>query len=292
MTNTNNNHTTQNNNNNQKVVVNINTSTLHEHHKRKPRRKQNPNESQEADAPVQQQVSNNHIYYPEQSLITNGEHTPIPPYMQSAITNRDMFLTSQKTAQMVIDMHNFLKNEYTNRSVPGGVPLPEASTPSSETSTPSETPSVGGASPPSPVHNNPLFEEKEQYATTPVSQEVSTPSSDYKNPLFENIKEPSPTQSPGPYLPFLPENSPLMENNTNTPHQETNSDFGIEFIESHQQSYNNASGNYKKQLKKELYEIAAKHNINILHPTGTSKYPKTIYQEIIAKLVKMKKNKA
>lgn len=286
---TNKNTNTQSNNNNQRVVVNINTSTLHEHHKRKPRQKQKPNENQESSEPVQQQISNNHIYYPEQSLITNGQHTPIPPYMQSAITNRDMFLTSQKTAQMVTDMHNLLKNEYTNRSVPGGIPLAQASTPSSETSTPSSDQlSIGEASTPSSMHNNPLFRENELYETTP-NQETPKPVSDITDKMKQSTKEASPTHSAGPYLPFLPENSPLMENNTNTPHQDTNSDFGLQYLKSHQKRYNVASGRYKKELKNELIELALKHEVDIHHPKGTSKYARTIYKEIEAKMKQNKK---
>lgn len=305
---TNKNTNTQNNNNNQKVIVNISSSSLHEHHKRKPISKPKSNESNESQndtAQPMQQITNHHIYYPEQSLITNTPHTPIPAYMQSAITNRDIALTSLINSVVKQTLHHQMREEYAAQSVPNvaketpqadeNAAAPEvapASTQPSETLTqPSETPShssSGEASPPSPLHNNPLFQEKE----------VSTPSSDYKNPLFENVKEQSPTHSsPGLYLPFLPENSPFMENNTNTPHQENNSDFEINFIKEHQDNYINASGKYKKQLKNELYEIAAKHNINILHPTGTSKYPKTIYQEIFAKmkkeiLAKMKINKA
>lgn len=263
----NSNKNTQSNNNNQKVVVNINTSTLHEHHKRKPRRKQKPNESQEANEPVQQQqVSNNHIYYPEQSLITNGQHTPIPPYMQSAITNRDMALTSLQNSAMSHNEHQSMRGGFSVLSIPGAVPssIPQASTPSS-------------------FHNNPLFRENEQYDTTP-EQETPKPLSDITGRMKQSTKEASPTHSAGPYLPFLPENSPLMENNANTPQQETDSDFGINYIKSHQKRYNVASGRYKTQLREELNELATKHKVDVYHPKGTRKYPKTIYQEILAKM--------
>lgn len=202
---TNKNTNTQNNNNNQRVIVNINTSSLHEHHKRKPISK--PKEKQGGGGgggePVQQQVSNHNIYYPEQSLITNTPHTPIPPYMQTAVTNRDMAMTSLKNSMMTQTEHQAMRDAFTTMSVPGGVPLPEASTPSS-------------------IHTNPLFEEDEEHTTSPkaesstITQHQETPKSspDYHNPLFEIDEELSPTHSENsaqPYLPFLPENSPLVE---------------------------------------------------------------------------------
>ena len=120
---TNNNENTQHNVNNSRVIVNVSTSSLHEHHKRKSHKAQEAKEAAVA-RPAPTQVGVHNVYYPQQSLITNTPHVPIPSYFQSALTNRDLALHNLNAAAMAEDEHRNMRNAYVYGDIPGGVGVP------------------------------------------------------------------------------------------------------------------------------------------------------------------------
>jgi hypothetical protein len=265
MTNTNNNNKNTQNNNNQKVIVNINSSTLHEHHKRK-KRPSKPRKEPEETSPVNQQVSSN-IYYPQTSMITNSPHAPIPDYFQTALTNRDLAVSSLQSSAMAHDHHHAMRQAYAVGAVPGGVGVREATPPAQ-----ADEPIAPEIQPEEQAVPQP---HEDELNSTSASSASSASHSSFHNPLYEVGN--SPADVPLPDNMSLESggsprsNDTVRSNDIESPHHSDTQHSPARTLEDLYLQYREATNPRAKQrYALDISNHVGNHDINIYHPTINS----------------------